>query len=59
MRTDYQTLSSGLDQLIFSPLIEDETIEERADTIRVYLRSNGWTWESVLEYICNENTCSE
>lgn len=54
MRADYPSIVSGLDQLYFSPLLEDETLQERANTIEVFLVSNGWTWDEYLEELSNE-----
>jgi hypothetical protein len=55
MRADYKTIVSGLDQLYFSRLIEDETIESRRETIETFLLSNGWTWAQLLTHIEKED----
>lgn len=54
MRADYPSIVSGLDQLFFSPLVEDETPQERSDCIEVFLKFNGWTWDEYLEELSKE-----
>lgn len=54
MRADYPSIVAGLDQLFFSPLIEDETLQQRVDCIEVFLKSNGWTWDEYLEELSKE-----
>lgn len=40
-----------LDRLFFLPLKENETIEQRSESIDSYLVSVGYTWDDVLETI--------
>lgn len=54
MKSKWETISAGLDQLWFSPLSDCETIEDRADAIESFLKLNGWTWDEVLNYIAKE-----
>lgn len=48
MKTNRATLDSGLDQLFFSPLVEGETVQDRADAIETFLKSNNATWDDVI-----------
>lgn len=48
MKAERATITSGLDQLFFSPLIEDESLQDRANTIESFLSLNGWTWDDIL-----------
>lgn len=43
-----ETLRLCLDQLFFGDLIEDETPQDRADAIEVFLKSNNLTWDDVI-----------
>jgi hypothetical protein len=54
MRASYETITSGLDQLFFSPLVENESPLDRAGTIDTYLVSNGWTWDEYINELSNE-----
>ena len=54
MQASYQTISLGLDQVFFRPLIEDETAQDRRDAIETFLSANGWTWDQVLEQMTKE-----
>ena len=46
-----------LDKLMFGiSLNEVKDSSERAEIIEHYLLSCGWTWDLVLEEICNEST---
>jgi hypothetical protein len=45
-----------LDQLFFSQLLPQETVETRAETIEVFLSSNGWSWDKILDYLVMEDT---
>lgn len=57
MKPNWETISTGLDQLFFiTPLLEDETIQDRADTIDLYLQANGWTWDEVIAETAKEPT---
>jgi len=51
MKSPWETISTGLDQLWFSPLSDCETIQDRADAIDTFLKANGWTWDEVLNEI--------
>lgn len=42
-------ISAGLDRLFFSPFASNETTEQRAETIELFLKSNGWDWERYLD----------
>ena len=53
MRLSWEMLMVGFDQLIFTPFMEEETPQERADAIDTFLSANGWTWDEVLEGISN------
>lgn len=55
MKSSWQTISSGLDQLFFSSLVEDETIEDRSQTIDTFLISNGWSWDEVIAQMGKES----
>lgn len=44
-----------LDQWFFFPFLENETSELRSVAIEEVLRSYGYTWDDVLNYICEEN----
>lgn len=55
MKSSWQTISAGLDQLFFSPLIEDETLEDRAAVIDLFLITNGWNWDTVMAEMVKEN----
>ena len=55
MRLSYQKVISMLDQLFFSSLIEDETAQNRAETIEVFLSTNGWDWNQIIEELSKEN----
>jgi len=54
MRSNYQTISIGLDQLFFNPFIKNETPEDRAEAIDNFLKLNGWTWDQVINHILQE-----
>lgn len=51
MKSNWDTISRGLDELWFTPLMSFETIQDRADAIDIFLKSNGWTWDEVLKEI--------
>jgi hypothetical protein len=51
MKSVWETISIGLDQLWFTPLSDCETIQDRADAIETFLSTNGWTWDEVLKEI--------
>ena len=55
MQASYETISIGLDQLFFSPLVMDETPEDRSDAVETFLLSNGWTWDMVLDQMTSSN----
>jgi hypothetical protein len=55
MKSVWETISIGLDQLWFTPLSDCETIQDRADAIETFLSSNGWTWDDVLKEIGKES----
>lgn len=48
-RANKETVLTGLDQLFFSPLAQDESAQDRADAIDTFLSANGWTWDDVLK----------
>lgn len=53
----YNQLVLGLDKLFFGDKIENqEQAEERIDTIEAYLEACGWSWDSILEEMCREET---
>lgn len=54
MKATWETISSGLDQLWFTPFVEDETPQDRADATENFLKSNGWTWDEVLNEISKD-----
>lgn len=54
MRSSYQDLLLGLDQLFFTPLVQHETAEDRAQTIEAFLAAKSWTWDEILEEIGND-----
>lgn len=47
-RQPYQVFLQGLDHLFFSSLLEGESPEDRAETIETYLKSNGFSWNDVI-----------
>jgi hypothetical protein len=55
MKSVWDTISIGLDQLWFTPLSDCESIEDRAEAIETFLSANGWTWDMVLDYISSES----
>lgn len=56
-RISYQELVIGLDKLFFGGQISNQTeAEERAETIEAYLEACGWSWDSILEEMCREET---
>lgn len=55
MRASYETIQSGLDQLFFSRLIDDETIEFRAEVIDTFLLANGWSWDQIIDEMEKKN----
>lgn len=55
MKASWGIISVGLDQLFFSPLLEDETAESRDETIVKFLTANGWTWDDVLDRMAEED----
>lgn len=55
MKAERATITSGLDQLFFSPLIEDESLQDRANAIESFLNQNGWTWD---DYLFGEEACT-
>lgn len=54
MKSPWSTISSGLDQLWFSPFVKDESAQDRADAVDTFIQANGWTWDEVIEYIAKE-----
>jgi hypothetical protein len=54
MRSNWDTVNGGLDQLFFSPFVKDESPQDRAECIETFLKSNGWTWDEVLAKIAKE-----
>lgn len=54
MRPDFQDFMLGLDQLFFTPLVQHETAEGRAQTIEAFLAAKSWTWDEILEEIGND-----
>ncbi len=54
MKASWETVSSGLDQLWFTPFGDCETPQDRADAIDTFLNANGWTWDEVLNEISKE-----
>jgi hypothetical protein len=54
MKASWQTISTGLDQLWFTPLGDCESIQDRADATENFLKLNGWTWDEVLDTIAKE-----
>jgi len=54
-RIPWSQLTLELDKLFLGGHIANqEQAEERAETIEAYLEACGWTWDLVLEEICNE-----
>lgn len=59
-RIPYAQMILGLDQLFMGGQIKNqEEAEKRADTIDAYLEACGWTWDSLLEHMSNENDESD
>lgn len=54
MRASWETISTGLDQLWFTPFIKDESPQDRDNAINTFLKTNGWTWDEVLNEIAKE-----
>lgn len=54
MRSSYQDLLLGLDQLFFTPFFQNETVQDRAETIEAFLFAKSWTWDEILEEIGND-----
>lgn len=54
MKSSWETVSSGMDQLFFRPFHRDETAYDRAKAIENFLKLNGWTWDEVLDTIAKE-----
>lgn len=54
MKASWETVSSGLDQLWFTPFSDCESPQDRADAIDTFLKANGWTWDEVLNEISKE-----
>jgi len=48
-RASWETISTGLDQLFFSPFTKGESPGDRAQAIETFLSANGWTWDEVLK----------
>ena len=55
MRSNYQDVLLGLDQLFFTPLLQGETAKDRAQTIEAFLANKEWTWDNLLERIGQDN----
>lgn len=55
MKASWETISSGLDQLWFTPLIENETPDDRAQTVDTFLNANGWNWDDVINHLAKES----
>lgn len=49
MKASKEAIQTGLDQLWFSPLGQNESAQDRADAIETFLSANGWTWDDVLK----------
>jgi hypothetical protein len=56
MRSDYQTIMIGLDQLFFTPFGTDESVQDRAELIEAFILSNQWTWQEILNEMSKEET---
>jgi len=54
MKASWATISSGLDQLWFTPFGDYETPQDRADATETFLKANGWTWDEVLKEISKD-----
>lgn len=54
MKAKWETISTGLDQLWFTPFTDCETPQDRGDAIETFLKSNGWTWDEVLAEISKD-----
>jgi hypothetical protein len=48
MKSSWEKVSSGMDQLFFTPFVKDESAYDRAQAIETFLTANGWTWDEVL-----------
>jgi len=55
MQANYQDVLLGLDQLFFTPLLQEETAKDRAQTIEAFLANKEWTWDNLLERIGQDN----
>lgn len=54
MKSSWEVISSGMDQLFFNPFHKGETAYDRAQAIETFLKANGWTWDEVLLMIEKE-----
>lgn len=54
MKSSWETVSSGMDQLFFTPFLKEETASDRAQAIETFLKANGWTWDEVIDTIAKE-----
>ena len=54
MKASWETISTGLDQLWFTPFTKHEEAQDRADAIDTFLQANGWNWDEVIEHIAKE-----
>jgi hypothetical protein len=54
MKAPWETISSGLDQLFFTPFLAEESAFDRAQAIETFLSANGWDWDEVLKRIGEE-----
>lgn len=54
MKAPWETITSGMDQLFFTPFLKEETAYDRAQAIDAFLLANGWTWDEVLDSIAKE-----
>lgn len=51
-RISYNQMVIGLDKLFFT--LPDST-QDQSETIEAYLEACGWDWNSVLNYMAQEN----
>lgn len=64
-RLSFELINAGLDQLYFSPLLDEESVDDRAESIQKFITLNGWTWDSYIEKLSEpeestvyDNVCS-
>lgn len=59
MRMPYNQFSLVLDQLYILPLSAGETIHDRCFAIENCLKSNGWSWDEIINVLSEEKILPE